>query len=145
MSSLLAVPRVDFDARVLADRHYSRQSPGAREFMPPGSTLVLRDHAGRLVFGWVLNTVPRFDGELGVCCTIFRNESGRYSSEIVREADAMAWQRWPGHPRHFTYVDPAKVASPNPGYCFKLAGWRFVRRSRTGLHLLAISQKPTDC
>lgn len=135
---LICVPRVD-SIRELADRHYSRQKVGAREFMPPGSTLVLRDAAGEAVFGWVLNAVPRLDGELGVCCTIFRNESSRLSSEIVREADAAAWARWPEQPRHFTYVDPAKVSSVNPGYCFKLAGWRFVRRSLTGLHLLAIT------
>lgn len=132
---LVAVRRVD-TIRELADRHYSRQKVGAREFMPPGSTLVLRDSEGRCVFGWVLNTVPRLDGEIGVCCTIFRNESVRPSAEIIREADEAAWERWPMQPRHFTYVDPEKVRSSNPGYCFKVAGWRFVRRSISGLHLL---------
>lgn len=104
--------------------------------MPPGQTLVLRDATGTVVFGWVFNTIPRFDGEQGISCTIFRNESSRPSSEIVMEADQVADERWPDQPRHFTYVDPRKVASRNPGYCFKLAGWQFVRKTRKGLHLL---------
>ena len=37
----------------------------------------------------------------------------------------------------FTYVDPAKIRNVSPGYCFKVAGWRFVHRTRDGKHLLA--------
>jgi hypothetical protein len=37
----------------------------------------------------------------------------------------------------FTYVDPRKIRSRNPGYCFKVAGWAFIRRTTEGLHLLA--------
>jgi hypothetical protein len=35
---------------------------------------------------------------------------------------SIAWQRWPGE-RLYTYVNPRKVKSENPGYCFKVAGW----------------------
>jgi hypothetical protein len=35
------VDRCDVRARVLADRHYSRQTPGALNFMANGRTLVL--------------------------------------------------------------------------------------------------------
>lgn len=41
----------------------------------------------------------------------------------------------------FTYVDPSKIRSFNPDYCFKVAGWRFIRRTRSGKHLLA--KEPT--
>ena len=34
-----------------------------------------------------------------------------------------AWKRWPGE-RLYTYVDPKKIKSTNPGYCFKVCGWR---------------------
>ncbi|MGP2435463.1 hypothetical protein ACTUQ0_14750, partial [Listeria monocytogenes] len=45
------------------------------------------------------------------------------SSLLIQSAMQMAWQRWPGQ-RLYTYVNPRKVASANPGYCFKQAGWR---------------------
>jgi hypothetical protein len=41
-----------------------------------------------------------------------------------------------GPGRAFTYVDGSRVASQNPGYCFKCAGWRRVGVSATGKHLL---------
>jgi len=58
--------------------------------------------------------------------------------EIILEAEKLAAEKW-GPNRAFTYVDPAKIRSPNPGFCFKVAGWRFVRRvlkKGTWKHLL---------
>ena len=43
--------RADRDARVIADRHYNRQSVGAANFVPPGRCLVLKS-ANRDAF-WV--------------------------------------------------------------------------------------------
>ena len=77
----------------------------------------------------------RQDGQLGYNNAIFRNESRRRSSEIILEAEELAVQKW-GPNRAYTYVDPRKVASVNPGYCFKCAGWQFVRLSLSGKHLL---------
>lgn len=37
---------------------------------------------------------------------------------FLAEAEAVAGSRL------YTYVDRRKVRSPNPGYCFKVAGWR---------------------
>jgi len=45
------------------------------------------------------------------------------SSELIRAAEVFAWDRWPGQ-RLYTYVNPRKVQSRNPGYCFLMAGWR---------------------
>ena len=67
---------------------------------------------------------------------IFRNESDRPSSEIILEAEEHAKRKWPELRRFYTYIDPSKVASPNPGFCFKKAGWRFVKLSDNGKHLL---------
>jgi hypothetical protein len=84
----------------------------------------------------------RMDGQTGYNCAIFRNESARRSSEIILECERIAIKRW-GPARMYTYVDPAKIASRNPGYCFKMAGWINVRNtdgtirvSKTGQHLL---------
>ena len=45
------------------------------------------------------------------------------SSLLIREADAIADERWPNIARHYTYVSPQAIRSTNPGACFKAAGW----------------------
>jgi hypothetical protein len=59
-------------------------------------------------------------------CSMFRNEGGpRRSSELILEAMALTAEIWPDRPRDgwLTYIEPGKLASSNPGYCFKVAGW----------------------
>jgi hypothetical protein len=63
------------------------------------------------------------DGQQGVNCAVFRNESAARSSDLIRAAQAMAWERWPGS-RLYTYVNPRKIRSNNPGCCFIKAGWK---------------------
>ena len=63
------------------------------------------------------------DGQRGICCAVFRREAGALASDLIREADALADDRWPGV-HHYTYVAPSRVRSTNPGYCFLRAGWR---------------------
>lgn len=128
--------RKDGDPRGLAlyERHYSarryRDGRVRRLFVGPGEKVVLVSHDGRAVFAW-----RRFhdaSGQLGVNCAVFRNEGSQWrSSDLITDADAIAWARWPDE-RLYTYVDPASVASPNPGYCFKIAGWRFCGRTKGG-------------
>jgi hypothetical protein len=74
-------------------------------------------------------------GQDGINCAVFRNESRHRSSGLIRQADAIADALWPDR-RHYTYVDPAKVASSNPGFCFIAAGWRRCGRTRGGLLVL---------
>lgn len=62
-------------------------------------------------------------GQTGVNCAVFRNESSILSSELILEAEQIAWGRWPGE-RLYTYVNETKIKSANPGYCFKVAGWK---------------------
>ena len=139
---LIVTTKFDPEMAALADRHYSRRTPGARQFMYSGRTLVLRDAAGLVLFGWYWARADlRMDGQGGYCCAIFRNESARRSSDIILEAERRAFERW-GPGRLFTYVDPAKVRSPNPGYCFKRAGWRFAGLASGGKHLLV--KEPAD-
>lgn len=127
----LSVKDGDPRAFDLYQRHYSYRSyadgrwhHGYRNrclIMGPGEKLVLLGADERALFGW-----RRYrDANQGYCvsCTVFRNESNHRSSDLIREAAALAWERWPGE-RLVTYVDPRKVRSINPGYCFLKAGWR---------------------
>lgn len=106
-------------------RHYSarRYTDGRirRLFVGPGEKLVLIGRDDRALFAW--RRFVSMDGQAGINCSVFRNESAALSSEMIREADALADARWPGE-RHFTYVSPGRVRSSNPGFCFLLAGWR---------------------
>lgn len=112
----------------LADRHYSRRTPGSRQFMPPGQTLVLLNEALNAVFGWHRphpdSQIVAMNGLDGWTCTIFRNESRALSSDLILAAERMLSERFTCGPDGLlTYVYDNKVASENPGYCFKKAGW----------------------
>jgi hypothetical protein len=134
--SLIVTNGFDPEMSILADRHYSRRTPGARQFLYSGRKLVIRNAEGTVLFGWVWPEQHlRMDGQAGFNCAIFRNESDRLSSEIIKECEALAVEKW-GPNRMFTYVDPRKVRSSNPGFCFKLAGWKYVSKSKSGLCLL---------
>ena len=133
---LIRTTHFDDEMRQLADRHYSRRTVGARQFLYSGRKLVLRDAGGLVLFAWIWpEDHMRMDGQTGYNNAIFRNESGRRSSDIIREAEDRAFEKW-GPNRLYTYVDPRKIASPNPGYCFKKAGWHYERLSASGQHLL---------
>lgn len=55
------------------------------------------------------------------------------SSTLILEAEQQLLRRHEVGPDGFlTYVFDAKVASANPGYCFKQAGYRAVGRSADG-------------
>ena len=126
----------DDEMRQLADRHYSRRTVGARQFTFSGRKLILRDAAGLVLFAWYYpDPAMRFDGQVGYNNAIFRNESDRLASDIILEAEAAAFEKW-GPNRLYTYIDADKVRSPNPGYCFKMAGWKYVGLSKGGKHLL---------
>jgi hypothetical protein len=126
----------DDEMRQLADRHYSRRTPGARQFAYSGRKLVLRDAAGLVLWVWMFpDPAMRMDGQTGYNCAIFRNESARRSSEIILEAERHAIERW-GPGRMYTYVDPTKVRSTNPGYCYLKAGWQHRGWSKGGKRLL---------
>lgn len=89
----------------------------------------------KALFAWQKSTIVRRDGQAGIRCSIFRNEGPILSSVLIQEACELAWQRWPGQ-RLYTYIAPAKIASPNPGYCFKMAGWRTAGYNKSGKLLI---------
>lgn len=111
-------------ALAIANRHYSRQWRGNLEqsrFLPPGKRMILLHPLGLWIFVWVQQQY-RSDGQTGVNCCLFRNESNILSSHIILMAE-QAWCQQYGITRMFTYVHPKKIKSTNPGYCFQKAGW----------------------
>lgn len=129
----------DATLEALHRRHYSRRAdrPGERRsslVIGPGRKLAMVTPCAKAVFAWRLALFRR-DGQEGVECTIFRNEGAGRSSDLIRAADAIADERF-GPLRHFTFVDPEQVRSPNPGFCFLAAGWSRCGVSRQGLLIL---------
>ena len=128
----------DADCLDLYERHYSayRYADGRtrRLFVGPGEKVVLRTREGDAMFVW--RNFKDDSGERGINCAVFRNESRHRSSELIRQADAIADCLWPDS-RHYTYVRAEAVASTNPGFCFLAAGWqRLKRRTGSGLMIL---------
>lgn len=133
---LMITTPFDFEMARLADRHYSRRTIGSPQFLYNGRKLVLRDALGLVLFGWVFpDPALRMDGQKGYNCAIFRNESTRLSSEIILEAEQLAFKKW-GQNRLYTYVDASRIRSTNPGCCFLKAGWQRIGLSKTGKVLL---------
>ena len=128
-------------------RHYSsekrrRRGVESKLFVAPGEKLVLVSPDCAALFAWVRQKPElRLDGQVGVCCTVFRNEGRDLSSELILEAEAWAWERWPGE-RLFTFVDAGKTSRRrsrlhDPGWCFIMAGWRECGKSKDrGLAIL---------
>jgi hypothetical protein len=122
--------RSDTAARRLADRHYSRRRPGTSQIGPPGRALVLVTPCERAV--WVTHW-PYLELALDHLdawrCTIFRNEGAGLSSALIRSAMETTEQLWGEVPPDgwLTWIEPRRIASQNPGYCFKRAGWHVDR------------------
>lgn len=129
--------------RRLADRHYSRQTPGHPMWTRPGYNFVLyaRDERGEASFCWWRPKweagIERKDGLRVLECTIFRNESGTVSSLLIRAAVASLGSRDGmrdlaladplAHPL-ITGVSSGKTSRGRsrrslPGECFRRAGW----------------------
>ncbi len=121
----------------MARRHYSswkNPRPKQRKFVGPGEAMVLSGMFINALFCW-RKSLYRLDSQTGVECTIFRNESPVLSSVLIAEAVDLARQRWP-EDRLFTMVDPKRIRSTNPGFCFLQAGWSRCGRSGRGLVIL---------
>ena len=128
----------DLDCLAMYERHYSRNTKRdmckpRRLFVGPGTKLVLRTERADAMFVW--REFIDDSGQEGINCAVFRNESTRRSSDLIRQADAIADCLWP-HRRHYTFVSAEKVASPNPGFCFLCAGWRRCGMTKGGLLIL---------
>jgi hypothetical protein len=120
-------------AAALYDRHYSRNrnAVGDPRIAGPGQKLVLLSPCARALLVWRVFKSKDPSAQPGdINCAIFRNEGAGLSSDLIRAAQRLAWDQW-GHRRLYTYVNPRRVRSPNPGYCFKQAGWRLCGVTKT--------------
>jgi len=140
VSELLWYLTKDGDKKCLEmyERHYSayKYKDGRKRklFVGAGEKIVLRTFDGDAFFVW-RNFIDD-SGEDGINCAVFRNESANLSSELIRQADRIADFIWIGQ-RHYTYVNPNKIKSVNPGACFLFAGWRRLKRkTKSGLIIL---------
>lgn len=131
----------DRQALPLVDRHYSRGKPGTNQFVGPYKHIVLVTDAVDAV--WV-TVWPRYTLNPWMAtwhCSVFRNEGPVLSSLLITEAIAVTRSLW-GEPPELgmtTFVDAAKVQSRNPGWCFKVIGFRRVGRTKiNGLDILQL-------
>lgn len=129
----------DKSCLALYERHYSayqyRDGRKRYQFVGPGFNIVLRTARADAVFVWrdyIDDTIPR---QFGIECSLFRNEGPHLSSELVRQADAIADHCWASE-RHYTKVDPEALGGTNPGYCFLKAGWRRCGKTQNGKLIL---------
>lgn len=126
------------DLRKLYERHYScyhyKDGRKPKKFVGPGEYICLTLPNRKALFVW--RKFRDASGQKGINCAIFRNESEILSSNLIREADAIADYGWPGE-RHYTYVRAEAVKSRNPGWCFICAGWKRSGFTKKGLFILS--------
>lgn len=131
-------------ALAIFHRHYSyrpyRDGRQPLHFVGPGEKMVLLTAEASALFVW--RKFISGDGQQGVNCAVFRNESEQQASTLILEAERCAWRRWPGE-RLYTYVNPRKVAHKRqPGRCFLKAGWCYFGETKWN-HLLILEKRPT--
>jgi len=126
---------LDGDPRAVAlyRRHYSCRNPEIDYvrygFSGKGESMVLLTSDCLALWCW------RKVASEGIYCSVFHNESSLLSSELIREADKLAWQRWEDN-RHFTHVNPREVKGD--GKCFKAAGWHKLKERTKKSHLIIL-------
>lgn len=134
--------RADPKAREIADRHYSRQSHGHAQFVPPGRCLVLKTRSSLWVTSWPQYVSHAWPGAW--VCTLFRNEGPFLSSDLITKAVAATRWRWDTPAEGMvTFVDPSKVRRKrDPGRCFLRAGFQPAGHTQGGL--VALHLAPDD-
>ena len=146
--------RADRAARPIADRHYNRQKPGTKQFVPPGRCLVLRTEAAVWISSWPFAEYVRHEWPGAWVNSCFRRESGSdVASVMIREAIAATRWHWPEVPSiawahkgesgfvgMVTFIDRDEVRHKRDyGRCYLRAGFRVIGETKGGLLALGIS------
>jgi hypothetical protein len=115
-------------AAELADGHYSRQTIGSNQVLPPGETLLLLTPDTESVWGVCHNMEPASDAKRWRV-SIFHREGGLQASALIEEATSMTldyWPRkygWPAVPLTTEVDADLTKRKRDPGRCFRRAGW----------------------
>lgn len=121
--------RSDPAVLALRSRHYSTLGSTGRTAGPPGRVVVLRTGDG--LAAWITHypaAALAMDGLDALRCSLFRNEGPLRASDLIRSAMAISERILGRKPDGWvTWIEPRKVASEVPGYCFRRAGWRHDR------------------
>lgn len=151
------IDHTDPRALDMADRHYSRQSPGTPEFIGNGHKIVLMHFAedGTPAALWASHRpapgkAVRSDGRDVWACTLFRVEQRTVlASELIKEAVAITAGIWAPLPAggFYTTINPKFVKSQGRtrgwGWCYQCAGWE-VQSKRTKRRNLIVLILPHD-
>lgn len=136
----------DGDRALIAvyEKHYSsyhyKDGRIRTQCIGPGEVIALSTWERDAFFVWrnfIDDCIDERTGErqAGVNNAIFANHSKHLSSELIRQACAVANVAWPNQ-RRYTYVDPKKIKSTNPGFCYLKAGWNRCGKTKSGLLIL---------
>lgn len=138
--------RADPFACDIADRHYSRQSIGSDQFVPPGRCFVLKrltKSGGKAAWAtsWPFAEYVKHDWAGAWMNTFFRNEGAAPSHKLILAAIAATRAHWPDIPAlgMVTFVDPKKVRPTIRdgvemfGACYERAGFHHVGYTKGGL------------
>lgn len=147
--------RAERSARLIADRHYNRQKPGTKQFVPPGRCLVFRtpDCSALWVTSWPFARYVKHDWPGAWICSAFRRESwsADLASDLIREAVAATLAEWPEPPTQgmVSFIDPRKVKPVMRrgrlvyGLTWIKAGFRLLDVKTKG-GLLVVQMEPAD-
>ncbi len=135
--------RADHSARLIADRHYNRQSVGSAQFVPPGRCVVLViPGAAMWITSWPFAEYTKHAWAGAWVCSAFRNERPDLylSSALILDAVAATRSVWtPPDLGMITFVDRSKTRRKrDPGRCYRKAGFRVAGETKGGLLTLQL-------
>jgi len=136
--------RADPEARVIADRHYNRQKPGTKQFVPPGRCLVLKREDALWITSWPKFARHAWEGAWINSC--FRNEGPLLSSNLIQQAISATRWKFPDTPElgMITFINPLKVRKKRDwGRCYRKAGFQEVGRTKVN-GLIVLQLLPED-
>lgn len=122
----------------LADRHYNRQNPQSKQFVPPGKCVVLTHASGKAVWvtSWPIAKYVKHAWAGAWVNSLFRNEGAGKGKKLIQEAVDATLRIWPEPPKEglITFVDVRYVKEKkDPGHVYLMAGFRRVGETKGGL------------
>lgn len=140
MSNWFRSYRCDPLGRVIADRHYNRQTIGAPNFVPPGRCLVFRTSNALWVTSFPYAQYVKHAWAGAWVNSLFRNEGDYLSSKLILDAISHTRYYWQPPPLGMiTFVNPKCVPGVMVrgvkifGFCYKKAGFQHVGFTKGGL------------